>query len=462
MSSKTVVFQALPVCALVVSGMVGGQTARAALLGTYAFDGADTDVTLGAAASGVSFGAFQANGVTPTSAAGVFQTVGWTNAGSMNAGQYVGFTAQAEAGYRLDLDSILFDHSRHPAHGPAAGQVQYFNDGVQGGETSNFTPTASGSGSSDTHPWDFTDFSAPSGAEFRIHAWDAGNSAQNRHMTIDNVALHGEVVALAQMSASITPPTVTQVMQNSAFSLEVAVANTATGGTQQEALQYNLGGGPLNLAGGANTTHHVNVDTSTAGQQQPGVNIASNAYATNGVAGQDSFADSVDIDVLARGNAVFQNASGATTTLDNDDRDLTLDFGQVTVGANGNQLSALFELLNEVAGAGAAFTAGVELVSVDDPAVPSAISLTHDFNDVLAAGDTESFSVFLDTSTEGVFSATWVLNFADDSSVLGYDEHDESLTLTVLATVVPEPGSLILLGFGSMLALLRQRRPASV
>jgi hypothetical protein len=375
--------------------------------------------------------------------------VGWKNAGN-----YYQFSVTPSAGYRLDLSSLTFDDKEG---GPNAWSASY-----RLGSTGSFTTAATGS----THG-SFTGntvnaisgVNSTSATFLRLAATGAPND-NNKTWAIDNVVLNGNVTALAKMSASVAAPP-SQVLVGTATSFNLSVSNTATGGTQQEGLNYSasatgdISGSEtvtaLTPAGSPHTTA-FSVNTVTAGAKS-GTVVAgtTNAYSINGNVAQASFSQNISVDVLDHSNASFASDSDMNT--------LNLDFG--TVWQNSAQ-SLSFNIANLVNTAG--FTAGLDLSSFNlAGSNPGQFSSDLTTFAALGAGGTNGYQVTLDTSTLGTYSASYTLNLGDDHTLSGAAS-GQTLTLTLNGTVVatPEPGTgLVLLAAGAF-GLLRRRRNPSV
>lgn len=155
-------------------------------------------------------------------------------------------------------------------------------------------------------------------------------------------------------------------------------------------------------------------------------------------------------------SAIALDHSNASFSGDSDQNVLTIDFG--TVDQNSTQ-SQGFSLYNRMAMAG--FTAGLDLdgltklgdalgrfsTTLPDSATPH----------LLAAGSSLPYSIGFDTSSVGLFTATYTLLTSDEN--LNGATAGTPLTINVIGQVVavPEPTSLGLLGMMGA-GLLRRRR----
>jgi endonuclease I len=203
-----------------------------------------------------------------------------------------------------------------------------------------------------------------------------------------------------------------------------------TGGAATSSVTGRLNAFPVITAGTSSKVLSVglNTNTNTAGQKTGTVTVNNLDITTAGGAGHgaNDGNDTINVllDVLAHANPSFELAS--------DENSLSYDFGTVTLGASVPQFE--FNIANLIDTAG--FTARLELDSI----VPGGDSVRFSTNldvfsgfDALAAGTTNSFFAALDTSSEGMFSASYTLNFSDEdlpgATSLG------SLTLNLMANV---------------------------
>jgi hypothetical protein len=154
----------------------------------------------------------------------------------------------------------------------------------------------------------------------------------------------------------------------------------------------------------------LNTNTSTAGQRIGTVTINNLDITAAGGAGRGANDGNdtinVSLDVLAHANPSFSLVS--------DENTLSFDFGTVTLGSVVPQFE--FDIANLVNTPG--FTAALDLDSIlssGDPGIFPTNLATFDGASSLAAGSTNAFFAAIDTSAEGVFSASYTLNFSDEN-----------------------------------------------
>lgn len=122
---------------------------------------------------------------------------------------------------------------------------------------------------------------------------------------------------------------------------------------------------------------------------------------------------------------------------------LDLNFGTVFLGAATPSLN--FSIFNR----SATDRVGLDLDSFDPFAGPFSTNLSTFSN--LSQGTSNSYSVFFDTSSLGVYNASYTLNLSDTDVGASRSRNDFSLTLNLIGTVatpIPEPDALALLGIG--------------
>jgi hypothetical protein len=232
-----------------------------------------------------------------------------------------------------------------------------------------------------------------------------------------------------------------------ANSVATAVSIATTGGP--------VGG--ISVTGGTGASFQSAADTatrllsgsfSTAGNHSGTITLATTG---EGLAGE------MPIDVGVGYSAVALDHANASFSGDTDQDDLTIDFG--TVSQNSVQ-SQTFSLYNLVALAG--FTASLDLDGVSEAGdtfnkfsttLPGSAS-----PQLLSAGSSLSYSVNFDTTTVGLFSATYTLSSSDED----LDGAAASAPLTIHVsgnvTAVPAPATLGLLTLLSAATLRRRRR----
>ena len=445
--------------AAVLAVLLPGAAARGGILGVYTFTGVDpggdnqTPNGNGTSAPNLAYGSFTRTGLTAVSQADVFRSTGYTSA-AINTGQYASFTVTADPGYALQLTSLGYSYSRSGggsgARGPRNGAVRSSFESYAAGSGTGSTFAPANSGATGTSTWDFTDYTSASAgtASFRFYGWDGGSG----HLNLDNLTLNGEVVSLAKMQASVSTPT-TPVIVGASSTVDATVSNTATGGTVQQGLNYSVSGsgdlsgsgGNTNLAPGAPEVVTLTIDTSTAGAQGGTVTVTgNNAYSTNGTAGQTTFNQAVNVNVLDHSNGSFDDELDADT--------VNVDFGTVTQGSTQSIGLALHNLE-----ATAGFTAGLDLddIAEVDTAGVFAVDLTTFTN--LAAGANQQFLLSLDTSQTGTYSVLYTLTLSDQD--LPGATGGQTLIINAIGNVeaIPEPMGLgLLLASGAL--LLRRRR----
>jgi hypothetical protein len=430
----------------------------AGILGTYTFTGADpagdnqTPNGNGTAATQLTFGSFTRTGLTSGSLANAFRSTAYATGATIDTAEYAQFNVTVNPGYALELTQITATYDRANGNGGSRGPRQV-------GVRSSFESYAAGSGTGSTltlpngattGTWNFNDHLSASGgtASFRFYGWDAGSG----ELDIDNVTLEGDVVALARMQAAAVADPAGPVIVGATAEADVTVENTATGGTKQQGLNFNVsgngdlsgGGGNSNLPPGGPQVVTLTIDTSAAGARGGNVTVTSNASSTNGNVGQSTYNQAVSVNVLDHSNASFESPA--------DDDEITVDFGTVVQGSSQSTSRTIFNLV-----ATAAFTAGLDLDSLleTDPDGVFSTDLATFTN--LSAGGSQVFLLSLDTATLGTFSGSYTLAFSDQD--LPGATGGQSLTINLLGNVVavPEPASVGLL-LGAALLLTRRRR----
>jgi endonuclease I len=153
--------------------------------------------------------------------------------------------------------------------------------------------------------------------------------------------------------------------------------------------------------------------------------------------------------------AVLEHSNGSFAAAADQDT-LSLAFGEVAQDTPG--VSETFDLFNLAAGG--SLTADLDLVGVTQTSnTGGAFSTDLTLFDALAAGDSERFTAFFDTSEVGSFTATYRLLPSDEDLPGAADGPVLTLNLSGTVVSVPEPSGLVILG-GLTLVWSRRRRSA--
>ncbi|MGB4065538.1 MAG: PEP-CTERM sorting domain-containing protein [Azonexus sp.] len=137
---------------------------------------------------------------------------------------------------------------------------------------------------------------------------------------------------------------------------------------------------------------------------------------------------------------------------------LTLDFGTVTQGASVSPLSfSLFNLAD-------ANRAGLDLDSVSGSGDTSKMTTSLAAFTDLAQGGSSTYSVWLDTTTTGSFSARYVLNLSDADIGASATRSTHQLEINLVGNVaaVPEPETyaMLLAGLAIVASMARRSKRA--
>jgi hypothetical protein len=433
----------------------------AGILGTYSFTGsdpagdADTPGLNGTAVPDLAYTAFARTGLVVKNSKDEYASYGYTTAAAIDTGQYAAFTLSVAPGFALELASISYTAIR-TNNGPLRGAIRSSFEGYAAGSGTGSTwSTTLGGPNTINNTWAFDPYVSGSGgsATFRFYGYDAERDNPGATLAIDEVTINGDVVALAQMQATVTAPSGPVIVGTPVPDVSVAVNNTAAGGTRQQALDYTVsgdgnlsgGGGNAGMApGGPGDVVTLVIDTSAAGPRGGTVTIDSNAWAINGSPGSQ-FTQAVSVDVLDHANASLDGVSDSDA--------LTLDFGDVEQGSPQSLAAAIYNLVQT-----SGYTAGLDLDTVveDDPSGAFSTDLSTFLN--LPAGTSTGFTVSLDTSQVGTFSGSLFITLSDENVPGASPPGSQGITIQLLANVVvvPEPGAAALLGAG--LVLLRRPR----
>jgi hypothetical protein len=434
---------------------------QAATIGTYAF----TNQTDFPTATGVTFGQFTRTGLGSASTTGAFSSNGFSTDASIDTTEYVQFQVTALSGYQLTGTSLSYTHDRdnqgpgNSKTGPQSGAIRYSANSFSSSGQGTFTPADSATSDS----WNFTDFTVANGqsVSFRFYGWAAKGTEAGNKLNLDNVALLGDVQALARLNASSTSLPA-RIIKDAAASYTITTTNTANSGGTIAAQTLNFDYGLQSAVGlsitsgetatgirrngdgsptSADTT--VTVDTSSAGTRSGSLKVDStNAFETA------SPLPSFSVDVLDHSNGTLRHGADIGDTLD-----LTLN------ALVGQTVSEEIAIQNIIANAllGADFTAKLDYIGISETDAGDVFSNTLTDFGLLAAGEEALFSIGLDTTSQGTFTGQYLITVRDEAlSGMG---GVQTLTINLTASVVPEPACLSLLGL-SGLALIARRKKA--
>jgi hypothetical protein len=268
-----------------------------------------------------------------------------------------------------------------------------------------------------------------------------------------------------------TPPTGTGTRRNTAANTVTNTHFAAPGinaslATIQQNPSCGAGGtGAIacpRTVGPANTTTNASYNGTLSNYVGPGTfstTLKANVSATDSVSGgtwtnpSDAYtagwSGSVDVKYSYQQHS---NASFNSSSVDNNV--LNLDFGKVQQGSHVTPM--LFDIFNMLvtdtnADGRLALNYNPSLISSSGDL--TAFSLNTWFSSVsdLAAGKSVPFSIKIDSSHDGIFSAVYMIGFSDSTDINGIGYANNYLTLNVTGEVVPEPASLACLGGGILL-----------
>ena len=174
------------------------------------------------------------------------------------------------------------------------------------------------------------------------------------------------------------------------------------------------------LALGSANDHAFSVDTSAAGLRSGSATVT----ASSPQAMSSTFAQGVSLSVLDHAIGSF---TAATTTTAYD-----IDFGTLTQG--GTAASRSFGIYGREGSLGSAWTAKLDLDSVDTSGSAGIFSTTLAPFTNLASGSSRTYSLSMSTATTGSFVTRYLLNTSDEDLA---GATSQTLTLTVRGTIVP-------------------------
>jgi len=339
-------------------------------------------------------------------------------------------------------------------YAPAANLIV----GINGVQIGSDCPTPD----PETHAGEWEQFTA---------TWNSGVSTTAELTIVDeNTTSLGNDPALDDISfvhdpdpaaIGLSDPVNDTIITGGTGSLGATVANTGPPGAVD--LDYLLGAavtaggaslGAVAPGSGSLAPGAGQANTAAAGSTNVGDNVitftATDPNATNSPQAIDA-----TLTVLAHADATFANPTGVgTATITGGGNTLTIDFGEVGQHSGGGQIDSFFDVFAEITIPG--FTADLDLdvlSGTGDTGTLFRLSGPASFSG-LAAGGSESYTFSLDTSTTGIFAATYTLDLSDEDLP---GAGTEMLTLNLTGKVIPEPAGLTLMGT-TFLILRRKRR----
>jgi hypothetical protein len=256
----------------------------------------------------------------------------------------------------------------------------------------------------------------------------------------DHIPVVADYQLPAKMSATLASVPA-QVIKDTPLGVNVNVSNVAPVAVAigADELDYNYTASGSASGAGAGTVlaldpanaHALSLDTSTLGPQLGSVNVTG----TSEQVANGTFNDSASYTVLDHAAGDFVAATGPQT--------LDIDFGTIMIG--GGAVSEAFQLTNLPA----AFRAGLDFTGfteLGDGANRFSTDLAL-FSNLSAGSDSSTFNAMFAIDQLGTFSATYLLDVADDANVFGGT--GDMLTLNLFGTVVvPEPASCVMAAVG--------------
>jgi hypothetical protein len=246
--------------------------------------------------------------------------------------------------------------------------------------------------------------------------------------------------------------------------LQVTKYRLINTGSQNVSMRYTITGGVSVAVGGVNVANNgaattVNglngtqdlvftVNTSSIGNVSGSV-VADNtsgqtpdaSVAPNGAINDPNETFNFSATVRAHANASFSNSSDQNT--------LVIDFGTVQQLTN-----VSFSISNLVSVAG--LTGGLDLDSISGTGRTDLFTTdVTNFTNLAAGNSSQGFNAFFNpAAAEGTFSATYTINLSDQD---GVGATNQTLTIILQGSSIPEPSTLALLAF-ALIGIVGYRR----
>ncbi|MFT3685356.1 MAG: hypothetical protein QM783_10590 [Phycisphaerales bacterium] len=387
-------------------------------------------------------------GATGTGNAGAAVPIGAINTNTSTNFQ---FTITPNAFTSLAIGAVQFG-SRSTSTGPQAYSFRSSTDsyasGLFSGTLGNNSTWALQSGNAGT--------TITGATNFRIYGFGGAGSpaAGTANWRIDDLQITYSVLDSAINAG--TPVNAGTIRRGASVNANMAIGENAGG--SQASTNYSIsyagssgvqlsGAATGSIANGGSVNRTLAFGGNTAGAVSGTYTIANTGNTADVQRAGANHEVAVTANIVDPSQASF-SAAGAQNTL-------LIDFGTVNQGDAVSPYAFIIANLQATLG----FTAGLDILAGDinatgDTGVLSAnlAALTN-----LAAGSSNNYNASFDTSNMGSFSTTYTITGRDTASVQGGAANDVSLTINIIGTVVPTPGSAALFGLGALAAARRRR-----
>jgi hypothetical protein len=376
------------------------------------------------------------SGLSGNTGSGRYNATSWSLS-SLDANDYFTWTLTPNSGFEIDLNSFVYTGQRSTT-GPSSFA---FRSSLDSFASNIGSPSATGATIS-LSAASFQNITAP--ITFRLYAWGGSNAAGT--FSVNDFTFDGSISPLViadidpASTSTIFPARLVGSVATQAVTLNVTGTASYTSSTSGSAVvTAGASGGPI--TGPATGSITVGITTATAGHKTGAVTL------NDGNADVDQIA--VSGDVLDHANVV-RVGSGP------------IDLGIFDLNAGDGSVTQTIEDLftNLVATAG--FTATADRDQTTETSdVDGKFALLALF-DSLAAGALGDVQITLDTTTAGIFEATYHFSFSDGDAYIGASLFgSQTADVTFIAQIIPEPMSALLLtAAGLLLGGRRTRRRA--